>query len=268
MTVLAADPSARFVPAPLLVLAAAESRRLALHPVTLVGWAIFLFSAVREVLVTSGPRPAYESVEMLVSFYPGVLLLLAGQLIASRDHRAGADELLGAVPVRADRRTAAVLLAALPQAMLGVIVVLLVHGAHLLRGNYQAAPGAEMILQGPITLAGAVCLGVMVARWSTSRAAILVVIVAMVLVNAWLNNLTTGAYFGPMFNWAQWGVSSADWAGIFRGSPLWRLGYLGGLVALAALGALLPVVRRPQLIVVLGLVVLVWTGISGWSMLP
>ena len=255
----------------LLPLVAQETRRLLRHPVTLVGWAIFAGSAVHTVVWVgrAEPRTAYEAVEMLISFFPGIFLILSANLVASRDHRAGSDELLAAVPVRSDRRTAAQLLAAVPVALLGLAAVLVVHVAQLALDLYDGRPGAGQILQGPLTLGGAVCLGVMVARWSRARAAVLLTIVTMVMLNIWLNGMEErGAYFAPMFNWAEWGVFSGTWAGVFPGSPLWRLGYLAGLVGLAALGAMLPVSRRPRSVVGAGTAVLAVTALCGWRMLP
>jgi hypothetical protein len=252
-----------------LALAAQETRRLLLHPVTLLGWAIFAANAGTN-LVTggNGPRDAYETVETLLPFFPGILLILSANLVATRDHRAGSTELLAGVPVPTSRRTAAQLLAGVPVALLGLVVVLGVHLALLGQGRYVVAPGPGQILQGPLCLAGAVCLGTLVARWSTARVAILLVVVTMVMVNVLLNSTTTGAYFGPMFNWAAYGLTDGAWAGLYAGSPLWRTGYLTGLVGLAAAGAMLPVSPRPRRVVGVGLAVLAFTAVSGVAMLP
>jgi len=254
-----------------LALAAQETRRLLLHPVTLVGWALFTANAGFNLATGgNGPRDAFETVETLVTFFPGMLLILSANLVASRDHRAGSTELLAGAPVPPLRRTAAQLLAGVPVALLGLAAVLVVHLAQLALGRYVVAPDPGQILQGPIALAGAVCLGTLVARWSTARVAILLVVVTMVMLNVLLNSTTTGGYFGPMFNWAAYGVTNGAWAGLYDGSPLWRLGYLLGLVGLAALGALLPVAPRPGRARLggAGLVVLGLTAACGWLMLP
>lgn len=270
MTALALAPRPEVPTAGAVVtLAAQEARRLLLHPVTLVGWALFAANVV-QTLVTGGhgPRDGYEVVETLVTYFPGILLILSANLVASRDRRAGSTELLAGVPVAPQQRTVAQLLAAVPVALLGLVLVLAAHAAQLALARYVAAPGPGQILQGPICLAGAVCLGTMVARWSGARVAILLVVVGMVMLNVLLNSTSTGAYFGPMFNWAAYGTTNGAWAGLYDGSPLWRLAYLSGLVGLAALGALLPGARRPSRVVGAGLVVLGATVLCGWLMLP
>lgn len=139
---------------------------------------------------------------------------------------------------------------------------------HLERYDGKPAPSVGQLLQGLLTLAGAVLLGVMVARWTTARMAVVLVIVAMVAANIFINALENGQYFGPMMGWARWGSYPEAWGGLFPGSPEWRIGYLLGLCALAALGALLPVVKRPRRVVVAGLIALGWTALCGWLMLP
>ena len=256
------------VPA-ILSLARQEARRVVLHPVTLVGWGLFILNAVMNLVVDYGPRSAYETVDTVISFYPGVLLILVGNLVASRDNRAGTLEVLAALPVQAGARTAALLAAAVPAAVVGLFLVLLVHVANLVLDRYEVAPGVGPILQGSVTLAGAVLLGVMVARWSPARMAIVLAVVAMVAVNMWLNSLEDSAsLFGPMMGWARWGVYAESWGGLFAGSPGWRVGYLLGLCGLAALGAMLPVVSRPRRIVCAGLPVLALTALCGWLQLP
>lgn len=255
----------------LLPLARLESRRILLHPVTLLGWGFLSWALAITVPRDHGPRNAHEMVDTLITFYPGIMLILVGNLVATRDHRAGSLEMLRAVPMRARERTAALLLAALPPAVVGLAVVLAAHAINLSLGRYDGhdQPSVGQFLQGPVTLAGAVLLGVMVGRWTTARMAAVLVVVAMVAANVWLNGQEeTYAYFGPMMGWARWGAYAEAWGGMYAGSPEWRLGYLLGLCGLAALGALLPVVKRPRLVVLAGLVVLGLTALCGALMVP
>lgn len=258
-------------PQAVLPLARLEVRRILLHPITLLGWAVLAFNLVASLTTDYGPRHAHELVDTLMTFYPGVMLILVGNLVATRDHRAGSLETLAALPLRARERTAAQLVAALSTAVVGLVVVLVVHLLNLGLDRYDGhqEPGVGQLLQGPVSLVGAVALGVMVGRWTTARMAIVLVVVGMVAVNVWLGAQEgTYAYFGPMMGWARWGAYAEAWGGLFGGSPAWRLGYLVGLCVLAGLGAMLTVVRRPQRVVLAGLVVLVATAACGALMLP
>lgn len=254
----------------LLVLARQESRRLLLHPISLVGWAVFLVGAVVTMVRDFSPSGSWEAVDMMLSFYPGVLLILVGNLAASRDERAGSSEMLAALPVGRDRRTAALLLAATTQAALGLVVIAAVHGANLLRDAYVLSPSVWHVMQAPITLAGAVLLGVLAARWLPARGTVVVLMLGIVVLNAWLNSQESGRYFGPAMSWAAWSPTAGEpwWAGVFPGSPAWRDGYLLGLTVLAGLGAMLTVTRRRRTVVVLAVVVLALTALCGWRMLP
>lgn len=259
---------------PVAVLARQETRRVFLHPISILGWSIYLVTIVRATLdVDAGPREAFTNADSLLTAYPGMFLILLGNLLAHRDLRAGTTELLGSVPVRAVDRTGALLLTAVPLVATGVVMSLVVHVVNRSQRRYDTAAGDAVpelahLLQAPITLAGALCLGVMVARWSSARVAIVLVIVAMVVLNAWLNGRDTGIYFGPMMSWADWGPIIEVWHRRLPGNPWWHLGYLVGLTSLAALGSLLFVSRRPSRIVALGLLALGFTALSGWAMLP
>lgn len=245
-----------------------------LHPVSLVGWAIYLFVIVRATLdVEAGPREAFSNADSLLTAYPGMFLILLGNLLAHRDLRAGTTELLGSLPVRAADRTRALLLVALPVLAVGVAASFVVHWTNQATDRYNtdaagAVPELPHLLQAPITLAGALSLGVMVARWSSARVAIVLAIVVMVVVNAWLNNQDEGIYFGPMMSWADWGPNIDLWQRRLPGNPWWHLGYLAGLTSMAALGSLLVVSRRPSRVLALGLFALGFTALSGWAMLP
>lgn len=259
---------------PVAVLARQETKRVFLHPISLIGWAIFLFTIVRATLDTAaGPREAFTNADSLLTAYPGMFLILVGNLIAHRDLRAGTTELLGSLPVRAIDRTRALLLTSIPLVIVGLLASFVVHAANHAKGRYNATaadavPELPHLLQSPITLAGALCLGVMVAHWSSARVAIVLVIVAMVVVNAWLNGRPDGIYFGPMMSWAEWGTILESWHSRLDGSPWWRLGYLVGLTSLAALGSLLVVSRRRGVVVAGGFVAFGFTALSGWAMLP
>lgn len=259
---------------PVLVLARQETKRAFLHPVCLIGWAIFLIIIVRATLDTAaGPREAFSNADSLLTAYPGMFLILVGNLIAHRDLRAGTAELLDSLPVRAFDRTRALLLTGVPLLIVGLVASFAVHAANLAKGRYHATaphavPELPHLLQSPITLAGAFFLGVMIARWASARVAIVLVIVVMVVANAWLNGREDGIYFGPMMSWAAWGPTIEFWHSRLPGNPWWHLGYLLGLTSMAALGSLLVVSRRRSVVLAAGFVALGFTALSGWAMLP
>jgi hypothetical protein len=68
----------------------------------------------------------------------------------------------------------------------------------------------------------------------------LLVMIAMVAVNVWLNNrpetLQPLATFVP---WPRWVSGEHAWAGFHPGSPAWHVAYLASLCAMAATGAFL-----------------------------
>jgi hypothetical protein len=65
------------VPSLVPVLALQEARRLLLHPLTLFGFAVFAFNAVLTVVGDHGPRSAFETINLVLTFYPGLMLVLA-----------------------------------------------------------------------------------------------------------------------------------------------------------------------------------------------
>lgn len=250
--------------APTATLALHEGRRLLLHPLSIAGWALFVTLALTTTLESNGPRSAFETTDTLATFFPGVLLIVVGNLVAHRDRRAGTLEVLGSLPTGPTQRTAALLVGSLGQVALGIVGVLGIDLLNRRLDRYLVEPGAWQILQGPVTLAGAVALGVLAAAWLRPRTAIVLVVVALVAVNVWLGARPDLAYYVPMMSWAEWGVVPGAWGGLVDGAPGWRVGYLAGLTCLAGVGALLPVARRRSLVVASGVAVLLATVLCGW----
>lgn len=249
-------------------LAVQELRRIVLHPISLAGWGLLAFEVVQTFVRDEGPRVAFTTIDSLLTFDPGVMLILVGNLVASRDRRAGSEELLASLPSGPVLRTLALQVAAVATAVIGLVVVLAIHVVHLLLGRYEQAPSAWHLLQAPVTLAGAVLLGVLVARWFRARTAAAVVIAAVVVGNIAVHAVEDGEYFGPMMSWARWGTYPENWAGTVPGSVGWHVGYLVGLCAMAALGALLVVARRRVPVLLGGLAAVGFTVLCGWAQLP
>lgn len=262
--VVTAAPTRAVVPA----LAVQEARRLLLHPLMLLGFGLWTVNAVRAVIADGGPREAFETIDSMLSFYPGIFTILVGGLVATRDRRAESREMLAPLPGRQEERLLALVLAAAVPALVGMALQLALHGYFLLDGRYLVPPGVAHILQGPVTLMGGLLLGVMVGTWAPSRASAVITMVLMVAVNVYLGARPDLAPFGPMMSWAQWGTSGSVWAGTFPGSPGWHVVYLLGLTGMAATAALLRVADRRTTLVVAGFTTLAVAVVGGVGQLP
>lgn len=261
---LTAPPTRSVVP----VLARQEARRLMLHPLTLLGFAVFAFNAVLSVVVDQGPRSAFETVNMVLTFYPGMLLVLSANLVATRDLRAGTGEVLGPLPAREEERVTALALASLAPALVGAVLVVVLHGAYLLLDRYVEAPGVWHIVSGPVTLLGASLFGLMLAVWAPARTVGLVGVVALIAVNVYLDGESGERLFGAAVSWARWGLYADDWAGTYDGSPGWHVGYLVALCLMAFAAAWVRVANRRTPAVALGLAALAAAVLTGIAQLP
>lgn len=244
-----AAPSRSVVPA----LALQEAYRLMKQPLVLAGFGLWIFNAVRAALAEEeGPRAAFETVDIMLSFFPGVFLIVAANLVATRDRRAGSADVLGPLPVRVEERTLALMLASLAPALIGLVLNLSLHVWFLYDERYHVVPGIGNLLQGPVNLLGAVMLGLMLAAWAPFRGAAVIAMVSMVVANAWLGGQENGMLFAPLMTWAIWGIYPDVWGGIFDGSPAWHLVYLVGLTGMAAAAAWVRVADRRTAPVVAG----------------
>ncbi|HLT83460.1 MAG TPA: hypothetical protein VKZ83_04430 [Phototrophicaceae bacterium] len=253
-----------------LPLAAVEARRLLLHPVMLAGIAVFLVHTISSTLTDPTPRTAFSAVVDLPSFVPGVFAILAANLVASRDVRAGSVEMLTPAPARPAPRVGALCLAGLVPAVLMQALVLVLWAWHLALERYVDPPTAAHLLQGPVTVAGACLLGVLLAVWVPTRATGIIALVVMVALNVWLGG-REGAVelFGPMVHWPEWGLMFArDWVGFIPGSPGWHVVYLLGLTAAAGAGALVRVSDRRTPAVLATLAALALAVVAGIAQLP
>ena len=259
-----AAPSRSVVPA----LALQEARRLLRHPLTVLGFAVFAFNAVLTVFEDYGPRSAFETVNLILTFYPGMLLVLAANLVATRDVRAGAGEVLGPLPAREEERVKALALASLAPALVGLLSVLALHAAYLALDRYFVAPGLWHMVSGPVTLVGACLFGLMLGVWAPARTAGLVGAVALIAASVWVDGRGDGHLFGTAVSWARWGMYADDWGGIYAGSPAWHVGYLVALCLMAFAAAWVRVASRRTTPVVLGLSALAAAVLTGLAQLP
>lgn len=266
--VVAAPPLRSVVP----VLGLAEARRLLLHPFTLLGFAVYVVATVSTVVTDHGPRSAFETVTLVQTFYPGMMLVLSGAMLATRDLRAGSAEVLGPLPGRAEERVKALLLAAVAPAVVGMVLTVGLHVLYLGLDRYAATPegvpGIWHMLGGPVTLVGATMFGIMVGVWVPSRVAALLGLVALVVYNLALDGRGDLHLLGMAVGWARWGLYSDSWAGVFAGSPALHVVYLLALCAMAAAAAWVRVAERRTAPVAVGVVALAVAVGAGIGQLP
>jgi hypothetical protein len=260
-----------------MVLARQEARRLLLHPVALLAFGFYVV-AVAVQWPGWSPRTTFEATCLTLSFFPGVPLILAANLAATREHRADSDELLAPLPARAQDRWAALSLAALAPAVLGLVLQLGLHAANLAAGRYPGAvdggagavvaPDAWQLLAGPVTVLGACLLGSALGVWLPARTAAVVAIVALVVVDAWVESKPSVQLLGVAVGWADWGVSSDAWVGEIGGSSGWHLVYLVALCGGAAAAGRLRVAHRRRGPLLAGAGFLVAAVLAGAAQLP
>lgn len=248
--VLDSGPAPRAWPVP-VVLGLQEGRRIALHPLSLVGAALVL--AVFLTQSREGARDAFETVVGLPTFFYGVLVFFAAHLVASRDRRSGTTELLAPLPSAATARVAALCVAALVPTAVCVAFVLVADEVTAADGLYAVAPSAWHLAQPPLTVLGAALLGTMVARLTSVPGVALLVMVAMVLVDAWLDSRPDVGLLSTYVIWPEYGPGgSTAWWGIQPGSAPWHVAYLASLCGMAASGAFLREARRTWLVLLVG----------------
>jgi hypothetical protein len=240
VSLLAQGAEPRTLPVP-VVLGWHEGWRIVRHPIALAGFALML--TVMGAESGSGARAAFELLSTGPTFFYGVFVYFAANLVASRDRRAHSGELLAATPAPATDRVAGLCVAALvPTAVCAAFIAV----AHALMTaldvyGYQAVPTVWHLAQGPLTVLGGALLGIMVARLTKVPGIALLVMLAMVTYDAWLagEGMIDRQPLATYVAWAAWGGTSSAWAGLIPGSAAWHDLYLLGLCAMAACGAFL-----------------------------
>jgi hypothetical protein len=250
-------------------LARAEARRLLLHPVMLVGFALWVGVTVESFLHEITVVQAFEMVTASISFFPGVPAVLAAHMVATRDGRAGSVELLTSAPARVEDRVRALLLASFAPAAVALVLNAGLTLALTLAGEFAQQPTPWHVVQGPLTVLGACLLGTMVGVWAPSPVAAVVTMVALVAGHLVVAERGAAILLGPAVFWPDWGIYDGSvWVGLTPGSAPWHVGYVAGLCGLAAAGALLRVATRRAPVIALGLASLTVTAVAGVLQLP
>lgn len=256
-------------------LARVEGARLARNPAVWLGFglsAMWLRSAAR----TDDAEDAYNLLVGYGLLLPGLVMVVHTILGVLRARTSGADELLSAVPVTADRRSvghaastlvagavavgwvAASIAVLRPGDVLGTQRVLRDGDLMIWTTLDVPRPNVAQLLQGPAALVAAACIAVAVARWLPTWlvAAPFAVAVMMQLTFAglwsgapvsladWINPLARGwvhdGWVGPCGP-EPGSLCELQVAGFDRVTPWWHLAYL---VAIAVLFVAVAVLRH------------------------
>jgi hypothetical protein len=246
------------------VLGATEVRRLVRHPVFLGCMAFIVITA--GVDLRPGPREAYYVVTGMSTFFIGPFTFFAANLLASRDRRHRTEEWLSALPAGREHRTGAALVACIGPVALATLLMLVAYVGFSAAGLFVRNPHPLEMLTTPLGVLGGGLLGVMVARWAPWPGAAALVMVALVAVHVSLPErfMLLGAYV----EFARWGETLPEWAGVIDGSRGWHVVYLAALCAMAATGALLVDARRRLPVLAVGGVFTACAAVAGWAQLP
>lgn len=273
----------RVFSATLRTLGLIEVRRYAAHPLFLAG------VLGTTVICALGPDPDTSS--MLQAIVPAAAIGLVGivvmWLLAQRSDTAA--HAAGAVPVPEVTRTAALAIACLVPFTAGVawwvwaMVTYSVHPPTPQGFPFGAADdtswvGAVLFGLGPMACLGGPLLGLLVARWTTGRAAPAITVIAVVAITIVMQGV-----FDPLVRarvvapWTYWGgpfgvEGDAERQVVLPGSPHWWLLYVACLNASGLSLALLHDRDRPRrgLVAVVAVLLVIatvacllamWTGI-------
>ena len=234
-TTVPRDPARR--PAPEWRVAAALARREAVRLVraSLVPLAL---AVMMNLPTTRGDITDLRSASYNTAFT--FLLLAAVVLVVShravtRSRRHGSDEMLTATPAPPRARTAGHLLAVLAPTALAALVAAWLGWDLTTRGTTVGDVVPVELAVGPLLVAGAGCLGVLLARvWPQAFTPY----VACVVIAAFELGVNTPRLGGSGARWLAFWVEGSLWWALPRHSTT-HLVYLLGLVAMAAVGALL-----------------------------
>jgi hypothetical protein len=251
-----------------LTLARLEARRLVTHPAMLVGWAMLALMLTVNVFDPGSIR-SFDAITTSTTFYPGLFCVLAAHMVTTRDHRAGATDLLGAVPATREQRLLALILAAGAPALIALVVNIVARQYFVWQDTYVEVPGLAHLVQGPVTVLGGSLLGIMLGLWLPQRATPVIAMVTLVSVAVMLDSGSDSKLFGPLVSWADWGDGQGEtWSALEPGSPWAHVGYLLGLSGMAAAAAWWLVTSHRWLAVVLGLGFVVLAVAGGVAQLP
>ena len=252
----------------LRVLARADARRYARHPLFLLACGVLLVAMASNVVQKNGGGANPMVATLFIAFLLGVFGFVVAHRLTTSLLRS--RELVGTVPVGRQLRTASLCLACLvPAAAAVVVAVFLVIistiwtpvgdpvSAHVawFRDDSALDVIATLIAMGPVAALGGPLLGVAVARWAPFRGSALIGVVTLVFLTALPSEASS-----PWRLASAWPVLVDEYVNDGQGpvvrssfvpdvEPIWALSYLLCLCGLAVVAALLrdPGHRRPLL---------------------
>jgi hypothetical protein len=254
-------------PGAVVALASVEARRLVLHPIYLVIVAMFVVTGSVSAVNWSTHitrKTVAEIIGTLFLLYLPLLATFAASLVASSARRAGADEMLAALPVTARSRSAALILASLAPAALSGLAAAAVW--YLQRDVDASIPVEGVALIGtPLLYVGITCLALAAARWLPWPGVPVGIVIGLF---AWVATARSSSHAFVVLT-APWlaGPDEPAQAHVIAGySDVWHLIYLIGLIGLAATAALFRDDLRRM--VAVGFVIGLPTVFAAWAQLP
>jgi len=226
-------------------LARIEGRHLLRSPLVLAGFAFgFLPGLGTGVWVPELRSASADSAFMCLML--AAATLVAANLAALRSRRHGTDELVATTPAPPAVRTGAHLLSVVGPVVLAVVVVVAGLANDVIRRDAYGRPDLAELAVGPLLVAGAGALGVLLARWVPSA---LVAPVACVAIAAFELFMNSSSLFHRGWRWLGFWVQSGESELMPPRPARWHLVYLVGLVSLASIGALARHgLRRPMVV--------------------
>jgi hypothetical protein len=233
-------------------MAVIEARRMARHPVFVIGVAVgFVVLGLYVVLDDDETGiPVVLTLPLLGAFYIGLASVIAAALLTRSTEVA--VEAVATAPGTEARRSLALAAAAIPPLVAGLmfsvalVVLAKVIGVAPQEWWFGTLPDWQVwsiVLQCPVACLDGALLGVLVGRWLRFRGASAVVVVALVVVTL-LGQAplldTSRSEWRLWVPWALWhtGDNANGTQTLIAGNPAATLGYLLALGALAVLGAM------------------------------
>ena len=233
-------------------MAAIEARRMARHPVFLLGVALgFLVLGLYVVLVGDDDGvPVVLTLPLLGAFYIGLTSVVAAALLTRSTEVA--VEAVATAPGTEARRTLALAAAGIPPFVAGLVFsVTLVVVAHVRGvaeqewwfGTLSGWQVWSIVLMCPVACLDGALLGVLTGRWVRFRGASAIAVVALIVVSLLGQVPLLETSRSEWRLWVPWALfSTGDNADgtqtLIAGNPAAYLGYLLALGALAVLGAM------------------------------
>ena len=232
-------------------MAAIEARRMARHPVFLLGVAL-AFVVLGLFLATNKDEgvPVVLTLPLLGAFYIGLTSVIAAERLTSSTEVA--VEAVATAPGTEARRSLALAATGIPAFLAGsgfvlvLVLVAQVQGVARQEWWFGTLPDWQVwsiLLMCPVACLGGALLGLLTGRWLRFRGASAVAVVALIVVSLLGQTPLLETSTSEWRLWVPWAIfSTGDNADgsqtLIAGNPAAYLGYLVALCVLAVLGAM------------------------------